>query len=120
MGFIADPTLGPSPKVPDGGVLYNGAAPTTPATLSKTVVSRPHSAGLVFRIQCNVDGDYIVRYIDVNGTIRTLQATTAYTATSNLIEDKFDGFVREAYVEFVPDSSASSLYIEGWSYGAGI
>ncbi len=119
MGFISDPNLGPTPKIPEGGTLFDGPLADTSTVMSKTVVSRPLSSGMVFRIQCDQNGSYVLRYIDSHGVIRPLQASTAYTSASGLVEIRKDGFVREAYVEFTPSAPATNLFIEAWSYGRG-
>lgn len=120
MGFIKNPNGGPTPKIPDGGTLYDDDATGLDTAVSKSVVSRPFSSGLVFRIQCDEDGTYNVRYIDANGSIRSYYPSeqSYSTATDGLLEVNLDSFVREAYVRFVPAGDCS-LFIEAWSYGRG-
>lgn len=119
MGFIADPNAGPTPKMADAGVLFNGGvASTSPATVSKSLVSALYSAGLTFNIQCDQSGTFTIMTIDPDGGIHTLQGPTPYSAGIYL-PVTFNRYIREAYVIFTPSAPATNLYIDAFCFGRG-
>lgn len=117
MSFTTQPDV----EVAEQGLLANASVTTTAPVVSKTIISRPYSTGLVFYIAAPVAGNFTIQYIDLTGATRTLQGTTAYTANT-LATVNFAYHVRRAFVSFTPSgtSGASNLIIEAFSYGRGV
>jgi hypothetical protein len=114
MSFTTRPDL----EITDCGTLHDATIASTDVIISKTLLCRPLSTGLVVNIKAGASGEYTIYYIDYKGNVSVLRGPTSYTAGA-LATENFPHFVRAIYVSFAPSAATGRLVIDATSYGRG-
>ena len=114
MSFTTRPDL----EITDCGTLHDATIASTDVIISKTLLCRPLSTGLVVNLKAGAAGSYTIHYIDYKGNVSILRGPTNYTINTLVVEN-FAHFVRAIYVSFAPSAATGRLVIDATSYGRG-